>query len=223
MVKPSILLFLLLGTSFLFSQIYTPSGKFLSNSNNTSNVGIGIANPTYKLMVQGSLYSTEHTVQAYSPQIILQRNTAEGGYIQGIQTKLFNNQDNWFLGNMGEDRWVVAKGNYSGALFEISKTGNASLKGKLELKEIKVTKTPTADFVFADNYPLPKLEDLEKHIKEKRHLPEVASAAEMEREGVNIGEFQIKLLQKIEELTLYSIEQDKRIKRLEAALLKAKK
>ena len=61
------------------------------------------------------------------------------------------------------------------------------------------------------------------HIKEKRHLPEIASAAEMEKEGVNMGEFQIKLLQKIEELTLYSIQQEKRINQLEEKLSKAKK
>jgi len=87
--------------------------------------------------------------------------------------------------------------------------GNALLYGKFEAKEVKVTLTPTADFVFDENYNLPKLEDVEKHIKEKKHLPEIASAKVMEKEGVNVGEFQIKLLQKIEELTLYTIEQDK--------------
>ncbi|WP_228411416.1 hypothetical protein [Epilithonimonas vandammei] len=90
--------------------------------------------------------------------------------------------------------------------------GDAAFQGKIEAKEIKVTQSPTADFVFEEGYPLVKLEDIEKHIKEKKHLPEVASAKEMEKEGVNIGEFQIKLLQKIEELTLYSIEQNKLIK-----------
>jgi len=53
---------------------------------------------------------------------------------------------------------------------------------------------------------------VEKHIKEKKHLPEIASAKQMEKEGVNVGEFQIKLLQKIEELTLYTIEQNKQLK-----------
>ncbi|MDO5615802.1 MAG: cell wall anchor protein [Cruoricaptor ignavus] len=93
--------------------------------------------------------------------------------------------------------------------------GNISVQAKLEAKEIKVTTTPTADFVFEDNYDLPKLEEVEKFIIENKHLPEIASAKEMEKNGVNIGEFQIKLLQKIEELTLYSIEQNKKIKRLE--------
>ncbi|MFS4471648.1 hypothetical protein [Chryseobacterium sp. T20] len=94
----------------------------------------------------------------------------------------------------------------------IMPNGNASLQGKLEAKELKVTLTPTADFVFDEKYDLPKLEEVEKHIKEKKHLPEIASAKVMEKEGVNVGEFQIKLLQKIEELTLYSIDQNKQIK-----------
>jgi hypothetical protein len=97
-------------------------------------------------------------------------------------------------------------------IMTITPSGNAALQGKFEAKEIKVSLTPTADFVFEEDYNLPKLEDIEKHIKEKKHLPEIASAKQMEKEGVNIGEFQIKLLQKIEELTLYTIEQNKLIK-----------
>lgn len=94
----------------------------------------------------------------------------------------------------------------------IRPNGNASLQGKFEAKEVKVTLTPTADFVFDEKYNLPTLENVEKHIKEKKHLPEIASAKVMEKEGVNVGEFQIKLLQKIEELTLYSIDQNRQIK-----------
>lgn len=95
---------------------------------------------------------------------------------------------------------------------------NMKVSGKLEVKEVKVTTTPTADFVFEDNYNLPKLEEIEKHVKEYKHLPEIASAKVMEKEGVNVGEFQIKLLQKIEELTLYSIEQNKKNKEQEQQL-----
>lgn len=101
---------------------------------------------------------------------------------------------------------------WSKAFIMNGENGNALLNGKFEAKEIKVTSGPTADFVFEEDYQLPKLEEIEKYIREKKHLPEVASAKEMEKEGVNIGEFQIKLLQKIEELTLYSIEQNKQLK-----------
>nr|WP_317174671.1 hypothetical protein [Chryseobacterium antibioticum] len=126
-------------------------------------------------------------------------NTSKGGsYI-----RLLDNEINFNL---------VSGSGLKQQTLTLHSNGNASLQGKFEAKEIKVTLTPTADFVFDENYNLPKLEDIEKHIKEKKHLPEIASAAQMEKEGVNVGEFQIKLLQKIEELTLYSIEQNKHLK-----------
>ncbi|WP_228376115.1 hypothetical protein [Chryseobacterium sp. BLS98] len=106
-------------------------------------------------------------------------------------------------------------GTMYGSKLKLSDDGNMALFGKFEAKEVKVTLTPTADFVFDEDYKLPKLDEVEKHIKEKKHLPEIASATQMEKEGVNIGEFQIKLLQKIEELTLYTIEQNKQLKKLQ--------
>ena len=93
--------------------------------------------------------------------------------------------------------------------------GNVAIYGKLESKEVKVSTTPTADFVFDENYTLPSLKFIENHIKSKKHLPEIASAEEMKKNGVNIGNFQIQLLQKIEELTLYTIKQEKEIKSLQ--------
>ena len=90
--------------------------------------------------------------------------------------------------------------------------GNVAIHGKLESKEVKVTNTPTADFVFEKDYNLPTLKSIEKYIKEKKHLPEIASAKEMGKNGVNVGNFQIQLLQKIEELTLYTIDQEKKLK-----------
>lgn len=82
MVKNSILGALFVGTSFLNAQIFAPAGKlYPTTDNNSGNVGVGIDNPTHKLTVQGSLYSTAYTLQADSPQLILQRNTTQGGAI----------------------------------------------------------------------------------------------------------------------------------------------
>jgi cytoskeletal protein CcmA (bactofilin family) len=110
----------------------------------------------------------------------------------------------------GAFRWE--KGVYFDNNGKVSFNNNISVQGKIEAKEIKVTKTPTADFVFEKNYALPSLVFVEKHIKEKKHLPEIASAKEMKKNGINIGDFQIQLLQKIEELTLYTITQEKKLK-----------
>jgi len=92
--------------------------------------------------------------------------------------------------------------------------GNAAFQGKVEAKNFVVSNTPTADFVFASDYDLKPIQEVEKFISEKNHLPEIPSAKEMTENGVEIGNFQIKLLQKIEELTLYLISQNKEIQDL---------
>jgi hypothetical protein len=78
--------------------------------------------------------------------------------------------------------------------------------GAIRAHEIVVSKAKTADFVFEEDYKLRPLEEVEAFVKEHKHLPEVASAREMERDGVKQSKMNQKLLQKIEELTLYMIE-----------------
>ena len=94
-----------------------------------------------------------------------------------------------------------------------------AVNGKIRAQEIKVENANWPDFVFANSYVLPTLKETEAHIKEKGHLPGIPSAADVKANGVDLGEMNAKLLQKIEELTLYLIEKDKQIeiqnKRLE--------
>ena len=89
------------------------------------------------------------------------------------------------------------------------------VNGKIATKQLVVTQSPWADYVFAPDYKLRSLEEVENHIKAKGHLPGVVSATEVAENGVDIGTNQAKLLEKVEELTLYIIEQNKRIKELE--------
>jgi len=79
------------------------------------------------------------------------------------------------------------------------------VNGTIRAKEIKV-ETGWSDFVFADNYKLMPLNDLEKHIKANKSLPGIPTEKEVLENGVELGEMQSKLLEKIEELTLYVIE-----------------
>ena len=90
-----------------------------------------------------------------------------------------------------------------------------AVNGKIRAKEVKV-ETGWSDFVFEDDYDLPTLAEVEQFIKVNKHLPEIPSAQEVAENGVNLGEMEAKLLQKIEELTLYIIQQEKRIKQLES-------
>jgi hypothetical protein len=80
-----------------------------------------------------------------------------------------------------------------------------NVAGTIRAKEVKIEATGWADFVFGKEYALPSLSDVEKHINEKQHLPGIPSEKEVLENGVNVVDMQAKLLQKIEELTLYVI------------------
>lgn len=81
-----------------------------------------------------------------------------------------------------------------------------AVNGSIGCKELTVTSAGWADFVFQDNYKLPPLEAVEAFISENKHLPGIPSEKEVLSKGVNVGDMNTKLLQKIEELTLYMIE-----------------
>ncbi len=85
-------------------------------------------------------------------------------------------------------------------------------------KEIIVTLDNWADFVFDENYKLQSLNELEKEIKQNKKLPNIPSANEVKENGLNLGEIQAKMMQKIEELTLYLIAQQKKIQELETII-----
>jgi len=109
--------------------------------------------------------------------------------------------------------------NYFAGRVLIGKTSQANTSYLLDIngnvRANKVTiNTTGADFVFEPNYKLIPLDELEKFVKSNHHLPGIASAAKMQKDGLELSESHTNLLQKIEELTLYIIEQDKNNKAL---------
>jgi len=109
--------------------------------------------------------------------------------------------------------------NGSGGNVLIAKTSQANPNYKLDINgDVRanrvVVNTTGADFVFDSSYKLMSLGEVENYIQQNHHLPEIAPAAEMRENGADLGENQTKLLQKVEELTLYLIEQNKVIKEL---------
>ncbi|HAS42991.1 MAG TPA: hypothetical protein DCS93_21100 [Microscillaceae bacterium] len=89
-----------------------------------------------------------------------------------------------------------------------------TVKGKANAREVKVHIEAGKDIVFQNDYNLMPLEQVEAFIQQNKHLPEVAPARVMEKEGVELGKFNMTLLQKVEELTLHTIAQEKEIKQL---------
>jgi len=98
-----------------------------------------------------------------------------------------------------------------------------AVKGTIAAMKLQVTQSTWSDFVFAKNYQLPSLAAIEAYIKKHERLPGVASAKEVTTNGLDVGNNQAVLLQKIEELTLYVIELNKKIEKQQVQILKQNK
>lgn len=208
---------------------------YIKGSN--SFIGLGTNNPTEKLYVNGNIEIPSHNYYVRTGAWNYMGSCAADYGYYGMCLRYRNDQ--WesfhstlngmamrFIGN-GID-FITAPANTTNAtttsLMTIKSNGNVAIQGKLEAKEIKVNLSPTADFVFEEDYELKEINEVETFIKINKHLPDFPSAKEIEKNGVNLGEMDAKLLRKIEELTLYMIEMNKEIKTLkeENKILKEK-
>ncbi len=81
-----------------------------------------------------------------------------------------------------------------------------AVEGHVRAREVRVDQENWPDYVFKEGYDLPTLEEIQEHIQEKGHLPNIPSATEVEANGVQLGEMDRLLLEKIEQLTLYVIQ-----------------
>ncbi|WP_343522285.1 hypothetical protein [Pedobacter sp.] len=98
-----------------------------------------------------------------------------------------------------------------------------TVNGKIKAREIRVDGSGAPDYVFEENYRKLSLGEIEQYIKVNKHLPEVPSAKEFEKEGMAVGEMNKLLLKKIEELTLHLIEQEKIIRKQQVDIDELKK
>ena len=98
-----------------------------------------------------------------------------------------------------------------------------SINGKVRAHGIKVELDGWSDFVFEKEYRLMPLAHLEAYINKNGHLPEIPTAQQVAREGIELGEMNRKLLQKIEELSLYVIKQEKRMNEQETRFSRLEK
>ena len=180
------------------------------------NVGIGTITPSQKFeVVDGSTTisqyfrirdfddPTNEDTNALTRIISRDGNTMfwNGGVVMGAYA---NDQ----LGDVGDGSLIVRNKVGIGTTTPDAKL---AVNGNIHTKEVKVDLNGWPDYVFAKDYNLPTLVEVEKHIQEKGHLKDIPSAQDVETNGLYLGEINAKLLQKIEELTLYTIEQEKKL------------
>ena len=106
----------------------------------------------------------------------------------------------------------------TGVSIPVGSSYKMAIKGGIITEKVRIATNGTlgwADYVFEPNYKLRSLFEVENFIKINKHLPDVPSADEVLQNGIELGEIQVTLLQKVEELTLYVIEQNRKIGKLE--------
>ena len=194
------------------------------------NIGIGTPSPGNRLDIKGvgsTYYATEGLrisggpYTAYTELVAV--DAIEGThsqYYQQFKIKMKRNNDASVLDAMDIRRST----NTIKVLFPNGNVGigttspgvgiKLDVVGKVRAHEIIVNLDNPADFVFEENYMLPTLNQVETFIKENRHLPNIPSGKEIKENGIGVSEMIAKQMQKIEELTLYVIEQNKEIKEL---------
>lgn len=151
-------------------------------------------------------------------------NIGSGGEVENPKLSGFEvlpSQGSTGGGNSGS--WMFSNQNayYTGGnvgIGTITPDEKLSVNGKIHTKEVRVDLVGWSDFVFHDDYDLPSLQEVENYIKEKGHLKDIPSAKEVLENGILVGDMNAKLLQKIEELTLYVIEQQKLLEKQNSKL-----
>jgi hypothetical protein len=213
-------------TNNTVDQFSNSDGTFAMRLAASGNVGLGITNPTQKLHVMGQY-----------PQALfggLDSGGTNGLFVAGCSTP---NTYNFLIGNQYNingafeitPSTVVGGKTFSTPAFVVKYNGNVgigttspteklSVNGRIRAKEV-IVDTGWSDYVFADDYKLPSLADVEAQIKTNKHLPGVPSAQEVAEKGVSVGDMQAVLLAKIEELTLHVIAQQKELGALRAKVI----
>ncbi|QLE02012.1 hypothetical protein HX109_10770 [Galbibacter sp. BG1] len=227
----------------------TGTGNLIVFPTEGGNMGVGTKNPLGKLHLKGNLYlDGNESVNGWGKTRVhwkghsLIFGTLPGRYAHNLielkpggstSGELYSSME--FYQAIGENNHekrirITSHSSYP-TFFNAGNVGigtedpgswKLAVNGKIRAKEIKVETVGWSDFVFEKDYNLPTLEEVDQHIKQKGHLKDIPSAKEVAENGIFLGKMDAKLLQKIEELTLYTIEQQKLIERQEAMLIEMK-
>ncbi len=190
-----------------FHIYYSGYGNILT-AKGDGKVGIGDTSPDTRLHVNGN--ENDGITASLKVTSGSQNMLIDGNEIDVTQTGLYlNNNTNLNV--------ILATGGGNVGIETASPDNKLDVLGIIRANEV-IVETGWADYVFADDYQLDDLSKVETFIRENKHLPNVPSAAEIQDKGAHVSALMTKMMEKIEELTLYTIKQQKEIDALKVQL-----
>lgn len=194
------------------------------------NLGVGTILPDYRLNVNSTIVQSNTNTNllkltGQNPLMSFSNGTTDFGYIKAWSYQPYAPFTNGLvIGSSPGYPIFFSTNNYSVSMI-VADNGNVgigtanptyklSVNGNVRSKEV-VVETGWADYVFNNNYKLKPLQEVEKFIEQNKHLSGIPSADEIEKNGLQLGDTQKKMMEKIEELTLYVIELNQQIKELQ--------
>ena len=202
-------------------QLNTNGNSYLTGGN----VGIGTPAPSTKLQVYGGAFQQVNSdlnsgiyldaTATSEPKVgwrVSDNSERFRIHFKGVNTASERLAFFKTIGSEAEVFSVFANGNVGIGTTTVPERLNVN--GKIKCEEVQVVVDVPADYVFESEYKLPPLSELDGYIQQNKHLPGVPNAQTLKTNGWNVGEMNNKLLEKIEELTLYMIELKKENEKL---------
>ncbi len=176
------------------------------------NLGLGTPSPSAKLHVMGDMrLEADNATMKFDETDQINGNwavTANSG-----RFRIYQVGEDWSTSSY-VDKFTIQGSNGNVGINNASPSAQLHVSGNIKATVFE----EWPDYVFEESYELSSLKDVEEHIKAHGHLQDIPSAEEVKRDDIDLTSMDAKLLQKIEELTLYLIEQNKRIDELEQQL-----
>ena len=194
---------------FLFAALFVATSSIAQNSfPNSGNVGVGTANPINGLHIFSYNDFDKGSVRiSYSGSEDAVLSFGGNGVDRDI-FKITKFPHNSTTG--GTNLFTIDAINGNTGIGTSTPDAKLTVNGTVHAKEVRVDlNVPGADYVFEKSYPLRPLAKVSKYISVNHHLPDMPSAKSMEQNGIDVSGMNMKLLQKVEELTLYLIEMKK--------------
>jgi hypothetical protein len=179
----------------------------------------------YKPKLTGLIGSRHIAIETVTGDVLLGTTSGNTGIGTSLPTAQLHTTGSVRFGGLTNDNSLTrivacdATGNLyyrDASSLAMNETLNSDLAvtGRVSAQKMVITQTGSwPDYVFSKQYHLPSLSEVESFIKQNNHLPGIPSAEEVEKKGIDVGNNQAALLQKIEELTLYAIDQEKKIQK----------